>query len=309
MPWRGREGSLSKMNSFCTKAYASVSATALVTSVHAGSYVITFDDLAPLNSTSPEHGLVVSNSSSSAQDLGAVPGLNLPANFPTVKVKVNNNNGSPDLGVIFNTDASPTRDPDLQTPFDGGNLVYPNGAGVGTPLNPTTGNILIIQEITNNNGLPATTPAVGDVLSAGPDDEGAQTSKGTGKIVFQFSEAISSFGFDFVDFEASETSFLKFFGNGKKTKKIKLSEWTAANLLQFGNNTLNRIDPITADSLGVDGLDFIEKVVIFLGGSGGVDNITFDLLQPDIIVVPTPTAWLGGALGLGLLGMRRRRQA
>jgi|GEM_PF-1910888 len=299
------------MSSFFTKFHvsASVIAVGLTTSAHAGPYVITFDDLDPLNNSSPAHGLVVSNSSSSGQNLGTVPGLNLPANFPTVKVKVNNFSGSPDLGVIFNTDAAPTRDPDLQTPFDGGNLVYPNGAGNGSPLNPTTGNILIIQEITNNNGLPSTTPAVGDVLSAGPDDEGARTSNGTGKIVFSFSESISSFGFDFVDIESSETSFLKFYGNGEKTKKIQLSEWAAANLLQFGNNTLNRIDPITAESLGVDGLDFIDKVVIFLGGSGGVDNITFDLLQPDIIVVPTPTAWLGGAMGLSLVMMRRRRQA
>ena len=62
----------------------------------------------------------------------------------------------------------------------------------------------------------------------------------------------------------------------------------------FGNNTLNRIAPIRGPSA-------FDTVVITLGGSGAVDNLVF--------AMPAPGAFGLLALGLGLFGVSRRKQA
>ena len=73
----------------------------------------------------------------------------------------------------------------------------------------------------------------------------------------------------------------------------------------FGDNTANRIMPITADMLNVDHFD---KVIVSLGGSGAIDNIRFSPVN----VVPAPSAATAGLallLTLGAGRIMRRRQA
>jgi hypothetical protein len=45
--------------------------------------------------------------------------------------------------------------------------------------------------------------------------------------------------------------------------------------IEFGNNTANRIDPVSASRLGAARFD---EVQIYLGGSAGVDNIRYNTI-------------------------------
>jgi hypothetical protein len=65
----------------------------------------------------------------------------------------------------------------------------------------------------------------------------------------------------------------------------------------FGDNTANRVEPIAAQDFGVDSFD---QVIVNLGGSGALDNITYT-------PVPEPGALLLICLGLGGFAASRSR--
>jgi len=194
-----------------------------------------------------------------------------------VSISANNLARSFDLAVAFDTQRTGTADPDLEDAWDRGNI----------PANTLLGKILIIQE--NNTGI-------GDGIANSPDDEG---SRPAGELIFNFSRPMTKFGTDIIDVESdvAESGGLKFYRNNNLLAYV-----TWANFLNpassyydpsivLGDNSANRIAPIFASRFGVDGFD---KVVVKMGGSGGVDNI----------VLPTPASAM---LLAGLVGLRRRR--
>ncbi len=225
-------------------------------------------------------GLAGASSLAGAQTLdfsGLVHGEIVNSQFAGAGVTISavNPNRSFDLAVAFDTTMTGTSDPDLEDPFETGNI---DGSTF-------LGNVLILQE--NDTGI-------GDGIADDPDDEG---SRPAGQLIFDFDTTIQSLGFDLVDLEGavSETSSIEFFLGGSSVLSIDFSEFEAGGAFDmgavYGNNFLNRIDPITVSG----GFD---RAVISLGGSAAVDNVSF--------AVPAPGA--AALLGLGgLVAAGRRR--
>jgi hypothetical protein len=192
-----------------------------------------------------------------------------------VTISANNPSRSFDYAAIFDTTRTGTADSDLEDPWNGGNI----------PANTILGNILIIAE--NNTGA-------GDGILNNPDDEG---NRPAGSLAFVFANAINGFGFDVVDIEdvVAEASRVEFFKSNSSLGSIDFSRLVTPGdalydpTIDFGDNHANRIAPL---SIGGS----FDKVVIHLGGSGGVDNI----------VVPTP-ATAPALATIGLFAARRRR--
>lgn len=219
------------------------------------------------------------------------------------------NRTGPDAALVFNSNAGNTADPDLQSPFVRGNLAPTNGLG----------NLLIIAEnvIDQNN----------DGLVDRPDDEG---SRPAGSLLFQFDQEINSFGFDLVDVEGPEefgqdSGFVAtFFSGATELARVGFgsfvdptSSFFDASVV-FGNNSANRIDPITAESLQIDPFNRVE---VNFGGSAAIDNIQFGrptplppISQPPVVqpvgsaAIPEPGTWAMLILGvLMTVGWRYRR--
>lgn len=172
------------------------------------------------------------------------------------------------LAIAFDSRRTGTSDPDLQGPMwsGGGNLA------------PDTvlGNMLIISE----NWRQSVRGIVND-----PDDEGGRPA---GKLIFDFEEQITAFGFDLVDIESTsaENGYVKFYNEGRRVGKVRFSDFVNPSsffdsTVSYGNNSANRIAPITAEDLGVEGFD---KVVIKMGGSGAVDNVNY-VPEPGTLVL------------------------
>jgi len=211
---------------------------------------------------------------------------------PGVTISATNRGGGPDLAVDFDSGLRGTRDPDLQGP-NGSDGAWDHG---NIASNQVLGMMLIVQE--NSVGIE-------DGFADLPDDEG---SRPAGSIFFQFAKAITSFGFDLIDVEGVEEYgqdsgyFATFFGGGSEVRVSFADLITPASGfydpdIAFGDNSANRVSPISAEQLG---LESFERVELNFGGSAGVDNVAYT-------AVPTPTAVAGGLLlGLSLLTSRRR---
>jgi len=209
---------------------------------------------------------------------------------PFLTISAINPNRAHDLAAAFDTSLLGTSDPDLQgPPWAGGNLAISDDK---TQL----GRALIIAE-----------NAIGgdDGFLDDPDDEG---SRPAGQLIFDFSRTIDMFGFDVIDIEGnvSEFSRLEFFRDDVSVATVGFDSFSSVAssffdaTIVFGNNTANRISPITADGLVdagfADAAGGFDRVIIHAGGSSAYDNI----------VVPAPSGVLALAGGWMMLARRRR---
>ena len=211
---------------------------------------------------------------------------------PLLNVSAINPNRGFDIAAAFDTSLMGTADPDLEgPPWAGGNLAI-------SPTETQLGRALIIAE---ND-----TDANADGILDDPDDEG---SRPAGQLIFDFSMDINAFGFDVIDIEGNvmEFSRLEFFNDGMLVGTVGFNEFTSAAStfydasIQFGNNSANRISPITSsllvDAGFGDAVDGFDRVIIHAGGSSAYDNIT----------IPAPSGLLAIAGGWMMLNPRRRR--
>jgi hypothetical protein len=211
---------------------------------------------------------------------------------PLMTVSALNPNRPFDIVAAFDTSLMGTADPDLEgPPWAGGNLAI---SDTETQL----GRALIIAE--NNTGA-------GDGILDNPDDEG---SRPAGQLIFDFASKVSLFGFDVVDIEGNvmEFSRLEFFSAGDSIATVGFDEFTNNassfydSTIVFGDNTANRISPITADALVAagfaDAASGFDRVIIHAGGSSAYDNI----------VIPAPSGLLALAGGWLMLAPTRRRR-
>jgi hypothetical protein len=207
-----------------------------------------------------------------------------------VNFAFDNFNRSFDIGVAFDTGSTGNVDVDLEGPFSVGNLA-------GTDL----GNILVLNQ--NRTGC---TDGICDV----PDDEGRRAA---GTIALELGSLATDFGFDLIDVEdvTLENGSVAFFAGDSATPllSVRFDEmFCPANQGPFcdaslvsGNHSANRIQPFGAAAIG-GGFD---RVLITLGGSGGVDNLLTTLSTE----VPEPSAlWLAAPAIGGLLTLARRRR-
>ena len=196
--------------------------------------------------------------------------------------------GGPDLAVVFNSANGSSSDPDLVAPWSGGNL----------PSTTPLGNILIIQE--NSTGC-------GDDICDDPDDEGTRLA---GEFDILFSTAVDLFGFDLIDVESTldpsigEQGSIHFYDGAT----VGILDWTDLltrdGTISFGDNTANRVLPLTPSEVSAltgQTLTQFDRVVIQMGGSGGVDNITFT-------PIPEPSSFVLMGIGLASLALRGSRR-
>lgn len=219
--------------------------------------------------------------------------------YAGVAISADNATNNVDVAVAFDTQLQPSFDPDMTSPWSGGNI-----------QSALLGNVLVIQE----EG-----PIVGGMVGPGgnPHNEGARPA---GTITFEFNQVITAFGMDVVDIEGpvefGTTSgfFLQFFLNGVEVADVAFGELvTPGNTfydasIAFGNNTANRINPYSVDDLNAHGFNVtgFDTVVVNLGGSGGIDNIVYE--TENGTGVPSPSAAVAGLALFGLT-LRRKRQA
>ena len=254
----------------------------------------TFNDLS--------HGQIVDNEFSNGINGFTVSGANI--------------GGGPDLIVAFDTFEQNTADPDLEDPFNLGNA---NTSEIFRDLqdpNNSNSNVsrffdaLIIQE----NGQED--PDRPGFIDSDPDDEGTRPA---GTIQLDFESPISRFGFDLLDVENVGEEFNLVFSNGDEVlatvpfEEFVTDDETTSGLffddtIEFGNNSANRIVPITSSRLraftGDDTIESFDQIAINLGGSGAVDNIRFETFVPE----PTSAmSWL--MLCAAFVGFRRRQDS
>jgi hypothetical protein len=148
------------------------------------------------------------------------------------------------------------------------------------------GNLLIIQE--HRSSCSGTN-------CSNPDDEG---SRPAGRFELNFSDlgTFSDFSMDLIDIESTtaEPGKVEFFLGGVFVDDVSFMDFLSQPGVAYGDNSANQVDVI-------DGIIY-NRVVIHMGGSGGVDNILATK------AVPEPGAAMLFALGAALVGARVRRR-
>jgi len=196
-----------------------------------------------------------------------------------------------DLAAIFDSRfTGPTSDPDLLGPtWADGNL----------PSDTALGNLLILAE--NSHGA-------ADGILDNPDDEGRRPA---GSLLLTFDDPALSLGFDLIDVEGPEEFgddsgfFAAFLQGDTEIGRVGFGSLVDRDGAVFGNNTANRISPITLSELAAPGSGF-DRVRIHLGGSAAIDNLTWTTPDPpvstededEITAVPEPS--VVGLVGLSL---------
>ena len=262
----------------CTLALVAVCSSFAV-SAHADSNTITFNSL--------QHGEVINTQFVASHG---------------VTVRARNVGGGPNLAVAFDSERVNTRDSDLQgPPWSAGNLAGNVQADLGR--------LVIIQENScdrNNDGF-----------MDYPDDEG---SRPAGWLKFDFDTPTSCFGFDLVDIDGCweygcGRGYVAFYLDGVELDRVGWGEFVNSSspfydpTIRYGDNSANRIQPITAAQL--DGVTHFDRVKINMGGSGGVDNIRWCTdggePEPDD-VIPEPLTFVGVLLSVGAIGAKMRQR-
>lgn len=249
-----------------------LAATWLAAARPAHAATITFDDVGL------EHGSLVGDQY--AESLG-------------VLISADNFHRSFDHAVAFDSNEDFTRDFDLERhgSWSAGNIpeLYPEDQDFGL--------MLIIQE--NDYGC------LSDGVCDKPDDEGMRGSGGAGTLTIEFTGMpVLDFGFDIVDVEglAAEDGRVTFYDFDAATM-VTVGFMSLLQEPDLGDNSANRILPVVVGQL--EGIGQIDKVMITLGGSGAIDNLTFTPVpEPSSLVL----AGLGLA-GLGIAGRARRRRS
>ena len=253
---------------------------AFVASGNVQAGILTFEGL--------PHGAVISTAGNSH---GAVPfaGFALPAGLASIRAV--NVGGGPQIGVAYDSNLDPDgEDPDLESPWDRGNLAP------GTDL----GMLAIVQEN-------ATDCDTGTCSSA--DDEG---SRPAGSLILEFEGVIDSIGMDLIDvegpseFDASAGFVATFLMGGQALAQVGFGAFIDPlapaffdPTVVFGNNSANRIAPVTAAALGIGGFDRVE---FNFGGSAAIDNIVWtEVPAPGVLSLLLP------GLAGGFAAARRRR--
>ncbi|MEM8757826.1 MAG: hypothetical protein AAGF47_08600, partial [Planctomycetota bacterium] len=180
---------------------------------------------------------------------------------PALTITASNPNRPFDIVAGFDTGfMGSTTDPDLLgPPWSGGTLAVSDTAvDIGT--------VLILAENDDD--------ADNDGILDDPDDE-ARRPSGTMDLVF--AEPISVFGMDIIDIQGDieETTTVDFFAGGSLLGTLRMSDLTDPGspyfdpTISFGNNTANRLSPISATDFGVAAFD---RVVLNIGGSSAYDT-------------------------------------
>lgn len=200
--------------------------------------------------------------------------------------------GGPDLVITGDTSMPILQDPDLEGP--------PNAMWDTGNLAPDTvlGNILFIQE--NSTGCQAG-EAPGSALDIcdDPDDEG---SRPAGSIDILFAEAINTFGWDMVDMDSvvDELGNIVFYDGATTASLDWIDLQMRDNTIVYGNNSANRITAFTpgeVTALTGTTITQFDRIVINMGGSGGIDNL----------VIPEPTTAVLLVSGMLVMAWRGRR--
>ncbi len=189
------------------------------------------------------------------------------------------NASHPDLGVAFDTTRSGTADRDLE---QGGGWSLGN-----LPSSTALGRILIVQE----NAI-----GCGTGICSSPDDEGRRPA---GSFTLDLSGlgvgGFDEFAFDIVDVEdrSAENGSIAFYDGAVLSSFYAFDDFlTLGQGVAFGDRSANHVD------LGYVGN--YDRIVVTMGGSGGIDNLT--------ATMPEPGAALLFAVGATTVAAARRRR-
>jgi len=196
-----------------------------------------------------------------------------------VMISAKNFGNGPGLAIIFDSLNPTGGDNDLAgPPWEGGNLASGN---------TILGKILIIAE--NDVDLDH------DGLIDFPDDEG---NRPAGSIFFDFENPMCSVGFDLIDVEGPSefgrnSGFVAtFFMGGSELARVGFDQFINENSMffdhsvEYGNNKVNRIEPLTVKDLSTftgTSITAFDKVEFNLGGSSAIDNIDVSECQTQIV--------------------------
>ncbi len=209
-----------------------------------------------------------------------------------VSITANNFTEPFNIAAVFNTlFEGVTPDPDLLGPSWSG------------------GNLAALNEVLRNSMILATDDALAAPgILASPNDEGDRPA---GEITLTFDSMKTGLGFDLIDVESivAEDGAVNFYLDGTLLDSVGFDEFvTVGNefydpTIEFGNNSANRIAPITLGQLTLSPenaeAEGFNRVVFSLGGSGAIDTIQY---------IPEPTTLSLLVLG-GAALIRRRRSA
>jgi len=238
------------------------------------------------------HGSVVSTVGNEG-GIAADVNFTLPTGLQSIQ-GINTSGSGPNLAVAYDSNLGFTgEDPDLQAPWSGGNL----------PIGTNLGFLAIIQE--NSTGC-------GDSICDLPDDEGQRPAQGAGQLILTFDRAMDSIGFDLIDVEGPaeigvDAGYVAtLFMNGTEQVRVGFDQFLDGGAFDrdavYGDNTINRIAPLTIAELGVGPFD---EVRFNFGGSAAIDNISWT--EHHTSELPEPPALLLFAAVLVIVPLARRR--
>ncbi len=213
-----------------------------------------------------------------------------------------------DVAVVYDPNIDPVpsgdSDPDLRKPFTGGGNIVAAG------LVDDVKGVAIVDE-TNDVVMD---PVTGAEIILLPND----VLSPPGVIEFDFDDrlTVNLIQFDLVDIgdnspvELTFTGELSGGGTGTVTLvQADLTSGIAGESLDFGDDTVNRVQEFIAGLDPFDSFTSFTSFTIDFNGSGGITNLRVSGDDPDRVLgfIPEPTSICGLFCGLAFLAGRRRR--